>query len=257
MHSFISVLKRQKCNVWHVSTNIIRWMEKSTAHIAAVMAQKYYQARNLILNQSNWITSRNKLIWITGTLFFILGCGVFSSASSPRPDLFATLQASTPSGDSTPVAATEAGTTPVFNPITPVPSPTSNPSSSLTSIPSPSSADQPTGHIVFTCQIFKVQSENQICIMNADGTGLRRLTTEDNIQHFYPSLSPDGQSVLYAAFREANVYEIYKLDLNDSTVDRLTNKLGIATAPEFSPDGQRIVFTRNNPRTDQYQILLM
>jgi len=93
--------------------------------------------------------------------------------------------------------------------------------------------------------------------MNADGTGFRRLTTEDNIQHFYPSLSPDGQSVLYAAFREANVYEIYKLDLNDSTVDRLTNKLGIATSPEFSPDGQRIVFTRNNPRTDQYQILLM
>ncbi len=90
---------------------------------------------------------------------------------------------------------------------------------------------------------------DQICIMNADGTGFRRLTTEDNIQHFYPSLSPDGQSVLYAGFREQNVYEIYKLDLADGSVDRLTNRIGVKTGPEFSPDGERIVFARNNPRT--------
>ncbi len=209
------------------------------------------------MKQSNWIISRNKLIWITAALFFLLGCGVLSSASSPTPDLFATLQASTPSGGSTPVAVTEAGTTPIFNSITPVPSPTSNPGLSLTAIPSPSSADQPTGHIVFTCQIFKVQSGNQICIMNADGTGFRRLTWQDNLQHFYPSLSPDGQNVLYAGFREANVYEIYNLNVKDGTEDRLTNRIGIATSPEFSPDGQKIVFTRNNPNNNQFQIMIM
>jgi tol-pal system beta propeller repeat protein TolB len=223
------------------------------------MAQKYYQARNLTLNGSSWILKKYKLLWITAVLFFVLGCGLFAPTAAPDSDLFATLQASTPSGFSSPVV-TEPGTTPVFNSFTPVATPTTNPSnpdSAATSVPSPSSSDQPTGHIVFTCQIFKVQAMNQICIMNADGTGYRRLTTEDNIQHVYPSLSPDGQSLLYAAFREQNVYEIYKLDLVDGSVDRLTNKIGVLTSPEFSPDGERITFTRGNPRTNQHQIMLM
>ena len=93
--------------------------------------------------------------------------------------------------------------------------------------------------------------------MNADGSGYRRLTPEDSIRHFYPSLSPDGQSVLYVAFREQNVYEIYSLDLNDSGLDRLTNRLGILTAPEVSPDGTRITFARGLPSTGQSQVWVM
>jgi TolB protein len=93
--------------------------------------------------------------------------------------------------------------------------------------------------------------------MNADGTGYRRLTTNDNVQHYYPSLSPDGRSVLYAAFREENIYEIYRLELADGSVDRLTNRVGVATAPEYSPDGDRIAFTRGNPRNNTFQIWLM
>ena len=38
------------------------WMGKSIAPIAAVMAQKYYPAKSLFLNQSNWIMSRLKLL---------------------------------------------------------------------------------------------------------------------------------------------------------------------------------------------------
>ena len=205
---------------------------------------------------SNWIMKNNKYIWITAALFLMLGCGLVTPSASPTPDLFATLQASTPSGGSSP-GLTEGVATPVFNIFTPVPTPTSNPDSAVTSIPSPSSGDQPTGRIVFTCQIYKVQAANQICIMNADGTGYRRLTTSDNVQQFYPSLSPDGQSVLYAAFREQNVYEIYRLNLDDGSVERLTNRIGISTTPEFSPDGQRITFTRGNPRTNEFQIWTM
>jgi TolB protein len=204
------------------------------------------------------MTSRVKFIWLTGAVIFLLGCGLISPAPAPTADLFATLQAATPSGFSSPIPV-ETISTPVFNGFTPIPSPTgnSNPASPPTSIPSPSSADQPSGHIVFTCQVFKVQSANQICIMNADGSGYRRLTTEDNIQHFYPSLSPDGQNVLYAGFREQNVYEIYRLVLNDGSVNRLTNRLGDLTAPEYSPDGQRITFARGNPNTGKFQIMIM
>ena len=98
---------------------------------------------------------------------------------------------------------------------------------------------------------------DQICIMNADGSGMRRLTTEDNKRHFYPSLTPDGQSVLYSSFREQNVYEIYSLALDDGNVSQLTERLGVLTAPEVSPDGQSITFVRGNPSTGDMQIMLM
>jgi TolB protein len=212
------------------------------------------------LNQLNWTLKKHKLLWLSATLFFILGCSLFTAPPTPDSDLFATLQASTPSGDYSPVESGATSTAPVFSGFTPVATPTTNPAnpgSAATSVPSPSSSDQPSGHIVFTCQIFKVTAMNQICIMNADGTGYRRLTTEDNLQHFYPSLSPDGKSVLYAGFREQNVYEIYRLDLTDGSVDQLTNRIGVNTGPEFSPDGQRIVFSRSNPRTNAVQIMLM
>lgn len=208
--------------------------------------------RNSMLNPLRW--TLNKL-WITATILLILliaGCNL-PVASTPTPDLFATLQASTPQRASTPELI-ETPVAPVFDFSTPT-------STVLPSepglVPAPSAADQLTGHIVFTCQIFKVQAKNQICIMNADGTGFRRLTTEDSIQHFYPSLAPDGQSVLYSAFYETNNYEIYELDFNGGNVKRLTNTLGVETGPEVSPNGERITFAFSSPNTDQYRIMLM
>lgn len=208
-------------------------------------------------------------------LLFLFSLGCNRPAASPTPDLFSTLQASTPSGFASP-AVTDPAATFVANPSTPA-SPSLNPGSvsgsagvtgaggAQTSSPMPpvpptqavSSSGEPSGHIVFTCQLFKVQAMDQICIMNADGSGMRRLTTEDNRRHYYPSLAPDGQSVLYSSFREENVYEIYQLNLNDGSVDQLTNRIGVLNAPEFSPDGTEITFTRGNPNTGQLQIMVM
>lgn len=185
-------------------------------------------------------------------LIFLLGCGLFAPASSPAPDLLATLQASTPSSSSSPVT-TESITTPVFD----LPSPNSTSASGQASVRFPSASDGLTGHIVFTCQLLKVQAMDQICIMNADGSGMRRLTTEDNLRHFYPSLAPDGQRVLYAGFREQNVYEIYSLNLNDGSVDQLTNRMGVLSAPEVSPDGNSITFAKGNPNNGQFQVMVM
>lgn len=155
-----------------------------------------------------------RFVWI-----WIAACAVLSAcnlpaASPPTPDLLATLAASTPlAGNSTP------------NPDFPV-----------------STNAEPLGRIAFTCQIFKVRASNQICIINADGTGFRRLTTDDTKQHFYPSISPDGQSVVYAAFRETDIYEIYEMDIETGIPRRLTDRLGNANAPEISPDGKTIAF---------------
>jgi TolB protein len=230
----------------------------------------------------------NRLKLILVFVFFLAGCNRPATTSS-TPDLFATLQASTPDGFPE-SSVTEAGPTPVLtqppqggpllyvtgiagssgNLSTQQPPDTSSPAPDLPasnptmaapsapgSIPLPSAADQLTGHIVYTCQLFKVQAMDQVCIINADGSGMRRLTTQDNLRHYYPSLAPDGQSVVYSSFRESNVYEIYELDLNDGSLDRLTNRLGVLNAPEISPDGTAITFTRGNPRTGQQQIMVM
>jgi Tol biopolymer transport system component len=190
--------------------------------------------------------NKRKLLVVISFLFLILACNL-PLRPSPTPGLLATLQASTPSSLSSP-AATQALTSPAFD--------SSTPKGVQTSVPAPSPSDQLTGHIVFTCQLFKVQSMDQVCIMNADGSGMRRLTAEDNQRHYYPSLSPDGQSVVYSSYRENNVYEIYRLHLNDDSVDRLTDKLGVLTGPEFSPDGTSIVFARGNAN-GKYQIMVM
>src|SRR5215212_4180385 len=224
-------------------------MERYTVLIVAIMAQRYYRAKNSILSQLS-LMNRTKLFWMMTALIFLLGCGLFTPSSSSTPDLLATLQASTPSSLSAP-AVTDSLATPILD----LPSP--NPTAGQASIPAPSASDQLSGHIVFTCQLFKVQAMDQICMMNADGSGMRRLTTEDNLRHFYPSLAPDGQSVLYAGFREQNVYEIYSLNLKDDSVDQLTNRMGVLTAPEVSPDGNSIVFAKGNPNNGQFQVGVM
>src|SRR6185369_1824426 len=81
-------------------------------------------------------------------------------------------------------------------------------------------------------------------------------TTENGIRHFYPSLTPDGHSVLYSAFSAQNNYEVYRLDIDDGSLDQLTNLLGVDDAPEISPDGQQLVFMHNSPTKDINQIMV-
>jgi tol-pal system beta propeller repeat protein TolB len=217
------------------------------------------------------MNTKNPALWIAAGLFLLCGFlflvtllvtglgRLASAAPTPTIDLFATLSASTPLSAYTPGPALPTPTSPfdfseppLLQTNTPAPDATE-----VSNVPTVSSQDGPGGHIVFTCQIFKYQSSDQICIMNPDGTGYRRLTTENGIRHFYPSLSPDGRRVLYSAFSEENVYEIYSYELADGSVDQLTDHNGVLTSPEYSPDGKMITFTRWAPRTDRYQIMLM
>ena len=136
------------------------------------------------------------------------------------------------------------------------------PASSTSPAPAPAplataSSGQPSGHIVFTCQIYKYQSAEQICIMSADGSGSRQLTQDAGTRHYYPSLAPDGGSVVYSQYREDNVYEIYELSLADGASKRLTDKLGVLTGPEISPNGESIAFMRWTVTSNQYQIWLI
>lgn len=168
------------------------------------------------------------------TLATVLACSA-PGGSPSTPDLFATLSASTPG----PAA------------------PTSAPGVSTPVLPTSSQTSQPTGHIVFTCQVYKVQAANQICIMNADGSGFRRLTIDSSRQHYYPSLSPDGLSVVYAEFIEADRYEIFEMNIATLDAHQLTNHLGIVNAPQISPDGSAVVFKNTKPNSERNVIMIM
>jgi len=172
---------------------------------------------------------KRRYLFLGPALLVLLGCNFLFPALTPTPDLLATLRASTPQ------AQTQAAiSTPTF-----------------------SSPEGLTGKIVFTCQIFMVQASNQVCIMNPDGSGYRRLTTDNNRQQYYPSLSPDGQSVVYAAFREESVYEIYEMTIADGKVKQLTDHLGVLNAPEISPDGRQIIFMHWIAASDRYEVWVM
>jgi TolB protein len=107
-------------------------------------------------------------------------------------------------------------------------------------IPSFSDGAAPSGKIVFACYINQI---DQVCIMNADGSGRKQLTNF-KATAFYPSLSPDGQTVYFSSHQSGN-FEIYSIDINGNGLQRLTNGIGSLYAPELSPDGKRIIFTNN------------
>jgi len=101
---------------------------------------------------------------------------------------------------------------------------------------------EPTGKIVYTCQYSKRSGFNQLCIINADGSGQRILTSTAFSDDFFASISPDGASVLFASDR-AGRYQIYELVLETEQLIQLTDFEDMhAYAPDVSPDGNQIVF---------------
>ena len=113
------------------------------------------------------------------------------------------------------------------------------PQSSAPSIPV--IPDPPGGKIVYTC--FD-GSYDQICIMNADGKEQRQLTNYVGTS-FYPSLSPNGNAIVFSSRVDGN-FEIYMMDINGENVIKLTDDIGNLFAPEISPKENRIVFTRES-----------
>lgn len=101
----------------------------------------------------------------------------------------------------------------------------------------------PQGRIVYTCQDYRTRDRDQICIINADGSGGQRLTRDSSRAHNAANLSPDGRSLVYLSVDEG-VYQIYEMDLESSEAWQLTFEEGNKSAPSIAPDGRRILFSR-------------
>jgi Tol biopolymer transport system component len=84
-----------------------------------------------------------------------------------------------------------------------------------------------------------------IYVMNADGTNVTRLTTAPRIDD-YPNWSPDGTKL---AFRTTRLFdtapgndEVYAINANGTGETNLTNNASSDNSPAWSPDGEKIAF---------------
>ncbi len=90
-----------------------------------------------------------------------------------------------------------------------------------------------------------------IYVMNADGSNLRGLTSDAESSHRAPAWSPDGTRIAFHSYRPGGHdilggHDVYVMNADGSRVINLTNyPWADDDAPQWSPDGRRIVFEAN------------
>ena len=90
-------------------------------------------------------------------------------------------------------------------------------------------------HLAFSS--YRDGGNNEIYVMDADGSNQRRLTTNGGGQ---PTWSPDGRQIAFESDRDDWNMEIYVMDADGSNQRRLTTNGG--RHPTWSPDGRQIAF---------------
>ena len=98
--------------------------------------------------------------------------------------------------------------------------------------------------IAFNCGI-------NICVMNADGSGIVQLAATAEAAAW----SPDGSRIAFHAQDQTGNWDIYAMDANGVNQVRLTTDPAVDGNPDWSPDGTRIAFERIVNGTDQVLVM--
>ncbi len=86
-------------------------------------------------------------------------------------------------------------------------------------------------------------SHTDIYVMNADGSGKRKLTHNERY-NTEPAWSPDGRKIAFRSTRNGN-RDIYVMNADGSGKRNLTRNPAQDRSPSWSPDGRRIAFVSN------------
>ena len=167
-----------------------------------------------------------------------VGCGAGGQAS-PTPTTIALAPTRAPETPVPPTPEPVVEPTETPSPTTtespePTATPTQPPAPVTTATPSPPPAQPAPSTELEGRFVFQVGSGGDIYVVNADGSGLRRLT-----QGMDPSWSPDGTQVVFARWTEP--WGIYLINADGSN-ERLLFSSSVARSPVFSPDGSQIAF---------------
>lgn len=87
-------------------------------------------------------------------------------------------------------------------------------------------------------------------VMNADGSNLRRITNdrEQKIANFGPTWTVDGKSLVFCSNRDdvkRRAFELYKIGLDGSGLERITYGGQFDGFANFSPDGKKFLWASN------------
>ena len=98
----------------------------------------------------------------------------------------------------------------------------------------------------------KRDANYEIYIMNADGSGQKRLTFND-AEDGDAKISRGGQWIVFASNRDQK-WEIFRMRSDGTEQTRLTDAPSADNMPEFSADGAHIAFVRNSTEPGIYTI---
>ena len=107
--------------------------------------------------------------------------------------------------------------------------------------------------IAFTSDIAETDNFD-VYVINRDGTGLRRLTTEPGIDA-EPDWSPDGRTIAFHSDRDGDA-ELYVMRRDGRGATQVTRNEGVKDVqPDWSPDGRRFAFTSDASGNDDIWVI--
>ena len=101
--------------------------------------------------------------------------------------------------------------------------------------------------------VLTKDGSSQIYLMNADGTGLRRITFSGAIDT-EPFFTPDGQFIYFTSDRGGSP-QIYRMSAGGGDPQRITFEGDYNVSPRVSPDGRTLVFVARS--SGRFQLIAM